>query len=135
MMNEEYNNDRQEGFPVDLTEQEYLAFNMTIARKMGALRTQSPIMILFAVYFVIDVVSLVKEYLDTGEFSVSLAIIALVTLASAIMSMTAMPAEYPPAPPVYVVERSPPFAPHASNLYRPRTLMLTVPFTPPPSRW
>ncbi len=93
MINETYQNDRQdEGFPVDLNEQEYLTFNLTIARKMGALRTQIPIMILFAVYFAVDVISLVKEYLDTGTFSLSLAIIALVTLACAALSATAMPA-------------------------------------------
>lgn len=93
-MNEKYQTDevREEGFPVDLTEQEYLAFNMIIARKMGALRTQTPIMILFAVYFAVDVISLVKDYLDTGTFSLSLAVIALVTLACAVLSATMMPA-------------------------------------------
>lgn len=93
MMNEEYQEEiREEGFPVDLNEQEFMAFHMALAKKMGALRTQTPIMILFAVYLVVDIVTFVKEYIDTGTFSLSLAIIALVTLACAALSMTVVPA-------------------------------------------
>lgn len=93
-MNEGYQAEevREGGFPVDLTEEEFLNFSMTIAKKMGALRTQTPIMVLFGVYLVVDFVSLIKEYADTGNFSVSLALIALVTLACAVLSMTIMPA-------------------------------------------
>ncbi len=82
----------QEGYPVDLNEQEFLEFHMTLARKMGALRTQKPMLVLFAVYLVVDVISLIKDFLDTGHISWTLLVIAAVTLACGAMTLYAMPA-------------------------------------------
>ena len=93
-MNQEYETyqTNEAGIPVDLNEQEFLDFNMTIARKMGALRTQKPMLLLFAVYLVVDVISLIKNFLDTGHISWTLLVIAAVTLACGAMTLYAMPA-------------------------------------------
>ena len=79
------------GVPVDLTEQEFLDFSMTVAKKMGVLRTQIPMLILFGVYLVIDLVSFVREYLQTGTISLYLLSIALITLVCAGLSVGIMP--------------------------------------------
>ncbi len=79
------------GYPVDLNEQEFLDFNMTIAHKMGALRTQKPMLVLFGVYLLVDVISLIKDFLDSGHISWTLVVIALVTLACGAMTLYAMP--------------------------------------------
>ena len=93
-MNQEYESyqSKEAGVPVDLNEREYLDFNMTIARKMGALRTQKPMLVLFAVYLVVDVISLIKDFLDTGRISWTLLVIAVVTLACGAITLYAMPA-------------------------------------------
>ena len=93
-MNQEYESyqSNEAGIPVDLNEQEYLDFNMMIARKMGALRTQKPMLVLFAVYLIVDVISLIKEFLDTGRISWTLLVIAAVTLACGGLMLTVMPA-------------------------------------------
>ena len=92
-MNQEYEayQTNEAGIPVDLNEQEYLDFNMTIARKMGALRTQKPMLFLFAVYLTVDVISLIKEFADTGHVSWTLLVIATVTLACGGLMLTVMP--------------------------------------------
>lgn len=94
MINEEYQTEekREEGFPVDLNEQEFLAFSLTVARKMGALRTQKPMIILFAVYFVVELAGILETFIETGELSILMLLMALLTIACAALSLTVMPA-------------------------------------------
>lgn len=82
----------EQGFPVDLTEDEFLAFSMAVARKMGPLKSQKPLMILFAVYLLVEVVGLIKTYADTGTLSLSLLVMVGLTAVCAALSMTMMPA-------------------------------------------
>ena len=88
----EFHQPNEAGIPVDLNEQEYLDFNLTLARRMGALRLQKPMLFLFAVYLAVDVISLIKEFVDTGRISWTLLIIAAVTLACGCLVLTVMPA-------------------------------------------
>lgn len=79
------------GYPVDLTEQEFLDFSMTVAKKMGALRSQTPMLILFGVYLLLDVITFVREYLATGKISLYLLVVALLTVICAALCVGIMP--------------------------------------------
>ena len=78
-------------FPVDLTEKEFLRFSMTLARKMGTLRMQYFIMGIYAVYAVITTVGIVTTFTETGQISLSLVGMLVLTLAGAALTMALMP--------------------------------------------
>lgn len=86
-----YTDEREAGYPVDLTEDEFLRFSMTVATKIGPLKTQRSLMIVFAIYFVITLIGFVKTLLDTGEISIALLSMMALTAVSAAVSLTLMP--------------------------------------------
>ncbi len=84
--------ERPQGMPVDLTKEEFTAYHMATAKAFGMLRRQGAMMVLFGIYVAITVVGLIQHYQATGEVSVVMLLITLVTVAMAVLSMTMMPA-------------------------------------------
>ncbi len=84
--------EQQAGYPADLTEAEFLQFSMSVARRMGPLKTQKPLMILFGVYFIISVVGCVMDFAETGTVSLFMLAMTGLTILSAVLSLTIMPA-------------------------------------------
>ncbi len=79
------------GFPVDLTEEEFLHFSMTVAKKMGPLKRQKMSLFLFAAYLIVEAVGLVSIYLESGTWSYYLLTMMGITAACVIPMAVMMP--------------------------------------------
>ncbi len=79
-------------YPTDLTEQEFLKFSMNVAKKMGTLRSQNLFVGMYAVYFAITTFAFVNNWMQTGEISFMMLGMLLLTVASAVLTFTLMPA-------------------------------------------
>lgn len=88
---EEQEQAQEQGYPVDLTEQEFLKFSMVVARKMGTLRSQTLIMGLYAVYLIITIVGIVTTFMESGQLSFALLGMMALTMAGAVLTFTLMP--------------------------------------------
>ena len=79
------------GFPVDLTEEEFLQFSMTVAKKMGPLKRQKMTLILFAAYLIVEAIGIVSIYLESGTWSLYLLALMGITAACVIPTLVIMP--------------------------------------------
>ncbi len=79
------------GYPVDVTEEEYVHFSMKMAKTFGALRMQLPTAICFSLYLLIAVGLIVWEYMDTGTLSWVLMAVAAISVLCAVPGLLWMP--------------------------------------------
>lgn len=92
-MTESFESDRQQDMPVDLTKEEFVAYHMATAKAFGALRRQNAMLILFGMYFAVTVIGTVQNYQETGQISLVMVLLSVVTLVSAVLSMVLTPAQ------------------------------------------
>ncbi len=81
----------ERGYPVDVKEEEFVQFSMTLAKTFGALRMQLPTAICFTLYMVLAAVLIVWEYLDSGTISWVLIAVAALSVVCAVPGLIVMP--------------------------------------------
>ena len=79
------------GYPVDVTEEEFVQFSLTMAKTFGALRLQKPTAVCFVLYLLIAIGLVVWEYIDTGTISWVLLSVAALSVVCAVPGLIWMP--------------------------------------------
>ena len=79
------------GYPVDVTEEEYVRFSLKMAKTFGALRLQKPTAVCFVLYLLIAVGLVIWEYIDTGTISWVLLSVAALSVVCAVPGLVWMP--------------------------------------------
>ena len=77
--------------PVDITEEEFTDFTMTVASKFGALRMRIPMIVCFAAYMVLIAYLAAIELADNGRLSWSMIVMAVVAIMSAMPALIVNP--------------------------------------------
>ncbi len=77
--------------PVDITEEEFTDFTMTVASKFGALRMRVPMIVCFVVYMVLIAYLAAIELADSGRLSWPMIVMAVVAIVSALPALIVNP--------------------------------------------
>lgn len=82
---------REEGMPVDITQEEFVRFQMLFAKKFGQLKMQLPAIIIFSVYMLYFLTVMGQTWLESGQFPFAMVCISVLFAASMAVTMLMLP--------------------------------------------